>query len=90
MHIASRWYRAPEISLIQDYDTAQDMWSFGCCLYELIHMMKSEHKIMFQGDSCYPLSPKIVNNTKLLSNSDQVKIIINRIDPLKDQDLVFI
>ena len=35
-HIQSRWYRAPEIQLIQtNYDQAVDIWSFGCCLFEL-------------------------------------------------------
>jgi serine/threonine protein kinase len=35
LHVGSRWYRAPEISIIEkQYDQA--MWSFGCILYELI------------------------------------------------------
>ena len=35
--MGTRWYRAPEISLVQrHYDQAQDMWSFGCILFELI------------------------------------------------------
>jgi mitogen-activated protein kinase 1/3 len=37
LHVGSRWYRAPEISIIEkQYDQASDMWSFGCILYELI------------------------------------------------------
>jgi serine/threonine protein kinase len=37
IHVGSRWYRAPEISLVEKrYDQASDMWSFGCVLYELI------------------------------------------------------
>ena len=37
LHVGSRWYRAPEVSLIErQYDQASDMWSFGCILYEVI------------------------------------------------------
>lgn len=37
IHVGSRWYRAPEICLIEkQYDQASDMWSFGCILHELI------------------------------------------------------
>ena len=36
-HIGSRWYRAPEVSLLEkQYDFAQDNWSLGCILYELL------------------------------------------------------
>jgi mitogen-activated protein kinase 1/3 len=36
-HVGSRWYRAPEISILEKhYDQASDMWSFGCCLFELL------------------------------------------------------
>ena len=37
LHVGSRWYRAPEISIIEkQYDQASDMWSLGCILYELL------------------------------------------------------
>lgn len=29
------WYRAPEITLMKDYDYKCDVWSFGCILFEL-------------------------------------------------------
>ena len=63
-HVCSRWYRSPEISLLEKhYDTASDMWSLGCCLYELMRIPIAENdgmadKILFPGDCCYPLSPK--------------------------------
>jgi serine/threonine protein kinase len=37
LHVGSRWYRAPEISLVEkSYDQASDLWSFGCIIYELL------------------------------------------------------
>ena len=67
-HMGSRWYRAPEISLVQPYDNASDMWSLGCILYELLKSTISptadtnesavKKSALFQGDHCYPLSPK--------------------------------
>jgi len=30
------WYRAPEITMKQNYDTESDLWSVGCVLYEFI------------------------------------------------------
>ena len=36
-HTSSRWYRSPEICLIEKkYDSSADMWGVGCILYELI------------------------------------------------------
>ena len=36
-HVASRWYRAPELILDQkNYDFEIDMWSIGCILGELV------------------------------------------------------
>ena len=37
-HVASRWYGAPELILVENqYDTAVDMWATGCILGELVH-----------------------------------------------------
>ena len=39
-HVGTRWYRAPEITILENrYDTASDMWSFGCCIYELMKVI---------------------------------------------------
>ena len=36
-HVQSRWYRAPEVILLQkEYDTKIDIWSIGCILGELL------------------------------------------------------
>ncbi|WVR05712.1 hypothetical protein IAU60_002736 [Kwoniella sp. DSM 27419] len=45
-YLVSRFYRAPEIILGLPYDTAIDMWSVGCTLYELY-----TGKILFPGRS---------------------------------------
>jgi serine/threonine protein kinase len=42
LHVVSRWYRAPEIILMQTkYDASIEMWSVGCIMGELI----SEHRL---------------------------------------------
>lgn len=41
MHITTRWYRAPEIILLEkDYSQAVDMWGVGCIVGELFSMVK--------------------------------------------------
>uniref|UniRef100_A0A453JEE0 non-specific serine/threonine protein kinase n=2 Tax=Aegilops tauschii subsp. strangulata TaxID=200361 RepID=A0A453JEE0_AEGTS len=43
-YLVSRFYRAPEIILGLPYDHPLDIWSVGCCLYEL-----STGKVLFPG-----------------------------------------
>ncbi|KAJ7515863.1 hypothetical protein O6H91_22G032200 [Diphasiastrum complanatum] len=43
-YLVSRFYRAPEIILGLPYDHALDIWSVGCCLYELY-----TGKVLFPG-----------------------------------------
>ncbi|KAF3792540.1 Serine/threonine-kinase PRP4-like protein [Nymphaea thermarum] len=45
-YLVSRFYRAPEIILGLPYDHALDIWSVGCCLYELY-----TGKVLFPGPS---------------------------------------
>lgn len=65
-HITSRWYRPPEIIMVEkNYDTAVDMWSMGCVFAEMLYctdVYKAENKnlenrFLFPGSSCFPLSP---------------------------------
>uniref|UniRef100_A0A6N2MXK7 non-specific serine/threonine protein kinase n=4 Tax=Salix viminalis TaxID=40686 RepID=A0A6N2MXK7_SALVM len=45
-YLVSRFYRAPEIILGLTYDHPMDMWSVGCCLYELY-----TGKVLFPGST---------------------------------------
>ena len=62
--MATRWYRAPELIILEkEYTTAIDMWAVGCILAELIGMLEGnsetfmDRKVLFPGKACYPLSP---------------------------------
>lgn len=63
-HVTTRWYRAPELILLErNYNSAIDVWSVGCIFAELLNMMKSnaqsfaDRSPLFPGKACYPLSP---------------------------------
>lgn len=63
-HVVTRWYRAPELILLEkEYGPAIDTWSVGCIFAELLGMMKEsaptylERRPLFPGKSCFPLSP---------------------------------
>ena len=102
LHVGSRWYRAPEISIIEkQYDQSSDMWSFGCIVFELLQYLVHNNddekqynkefqdiRFLFQGDSCFPLSPLDKSKQKTgsdgkkqhcISKLDQVKVILRDI-----------
>jgi mitogen-activated protein kinase 1/3 len=61
-HVVTRWYRAPEVILLQEnYTQAIDVWSVGCIFAELLGMLEGTHVLdrgpLFPGMSCFPLSP---------------------------------
>jgi mitogen-activated protein kinase 1/3 len=61
-HVVTRWYRAPELILLQkDYTEAIDIWSVGCIYAELLGTLEGSHYMdrgpLFPGTSCFPLSP---------------------------------
>lgn len=40
-HVVTRWYRAPEIILLEkDYGPGIDIWAVGCIFAEMLGMMK--------------------------------------------------
>jgi len=61
-HVVSRWYRAPELILLQQsYTDAIDMWSVGCIYAELLGMLPgidvADRAPLFPGMCCFPCSP---------------------------------
>eukprot|EP00923_Selenidium_pygospionis_P013578 GHVN01023459.1.p1 GENE.GHVN01023459.1~~GHVN01023459.1.p1 ORF type:complete len:390 (-),score=60.58 GHVN01023459.1:367-1536(-) len=63
-HVVTRWYRAPEIILMQQgYSQAIDMWSLGCIFMELLQTLEGNAPIpqrfpLFPGQHSIPLSPR--------------------------------
>ena len=86
-HVVTRWYRAPELILVEKiYTAAIDIWSLGCIFGELLTMMKEnastfvERRPLFPGKSCFPLSPGGDNPLKGMSESkktDQLGVIFD-------------
>lgn len=100
-HVVTRWYRAPEIILLEkDYGPAIDMWSIGCIFAELLGMMKEsaptylDRKPLFPGKSCFPLSPdKSVKEERKgfpFSKNDQLAVIFDVIGTPKEEDKCFV
>ena len=58
-HVVTRWYRPPEIILLEHYDYQADVWSLGCVFAEILGMMGPENLKgpLFPGRTCYPLTP---------------------------------
>ncbi len=100
-HVVTRWYRAPEIILLEkDYGPAIDTWSIGCIFAELLNMMKEnaptfmDRKPLFPGKSCFPLSPD-KNPTEQrkgfpFSSSDQLAVIFEVIGTPNETDKSFV
>ena len=60
-HVVTRWYRAPELILMQEYYNAEiDMWAVGCIFSELLQTLEPgiRSQPLFPGKSCFPLSAK--------------------------------
>lgn len=100
-HVVTRWYRAPEIILLEkDYGPAVDMWSVGCIFAELLGMMKEsaptylDRKPLFPGKSCFPLSPdKSVKEERKgfpFSKNDQLCMIFDVIGTPNEDDKCFV
>jgi len=100
-HVVTRWYRAPELILLEkDYTASIDVWSLGCILAELLGMIKEnaptflDRSPLFPGTSCFPLSPDRSNNVKRggfpHSSQDQLSIIFSVLGTPKEDDFEFV
>ena len=100
-HVVTRWYRAPEVILLQkDYGHSLDIWSIGCIFAELLSMLKANNttvmnrKPLFPGHSCYPMSPAFAEAVKRKNFSvdkyDQMNIIFDIIGTPSEKEYEFV
>ncbi len=100
-HVVTRWYRAPELILMEkDYGPAIDMWSIGCIFAELLSMIRenvpkhTDRKPIFPGKSCFPLSPDKNSKEKRsgfpFSMNDQMYVIFQVLGTPTADDQSFI
>jgi mitogen-activated protein kinase 1/3 len=88
-HVVTRWYRAPELILIQPYTTAVDIWSLGCIFAELLGMQSEsipnfeDRTPLFPGGKCYPLSGDADTEERL----DQLTVIFGVIGTPSKEDV---
>jgi len=100
-HVVTRWYRAPEIILMEkDYGPAIDVWSVGCIFGELLAKMKgntntsSKASALFPGTSCFPISPTTedltIKGSFQYSAKDQLSWILSFVGTPAESDMAFI
>jgi len=100
-HVVTRWYRAPELILMEaDYGSAIDVWAVGCIFAELLAKMKGNSDAsknsypLFPGASCFPISPdsECALNKGFFQYSveDQLSLIFGMIGTPTDKDMSFV
>lgn len=83
-HVVTRWYRAPELILLQEnYTESIDLWSVGCIYAELLGMLEGTHVLdrgpLFPGTSCFPLSPDHKHRTDYKYHTQGKHDMLNKI-----------
>ncbi|CAK9009028.1 unnamed protein product [Durusdinium trenchii] len=95
-HVVTRWYRAPELILLQEnYTEAIDVWSVGCIYAELLGMLEGnkmeDRGPLFPGSSCFPLSPDHKHKTDYRYHTrgkhDQLNMIFNLLGTPTEADI---
>eukprot|EP00443_Scrippsiella_acuminata_P056670 CAMPEP_0115487216 /NCGR_PEP_ID=MMETSP0271-20121206/60840_1 /TAXON_ID=71861 /ORGANISM="Scrippsiella trochoidea, Strain CCMP3099" /LENGTH=490 /DNA_ID=CAMNT_0002915257 /DNA_START=136 /DNA_END=1604 /DNA_ORIENTATION=+ len=98
-HVVTRWYRAPELILLQEnYTTAIDLWSVGCIYAELLNMLEGvkleDRGPLFPGSSCFPLSPDHKHKTDYRYHTrgkhDQLSMIFNLLGTPSEEDVAIL
>lgn len=100
-HVATRWYRSPELILLEKiYSTAIDIWAVGCIFGELLQMMKENiadwrnRRPLFPGTSCFPVSPSQSPTMRVaglpVDKHDQLDVILDLKGTPSEEDLAFI
>lgn len=100
-HVVTRWYRAPELILMErEYTKAIDVWSVGCILAELCAMQSGnaatfmDRDPLFPGSSCFPLSPDLKTKQRRAgfpsTANDQLAVIFNTIGTPTEEDMAII
>lgn len=99
-HVVTRWYRAPELILLEkSYGKPIDMWSIGCIIGELCGMISGNissylyRNPILKGSSCFPLSPINDSNSTCqasITSSDQLELILKLTGTPSDQQASFI
>lgn len=88
--VVTRWYRAPEVILLQTrYTKAIDMWSAGCVFGELLQMLEDGLPVedrgpLFPGSRCFPLSPY---SRRREPGHDMLGLIFNLLGMPTEQEL---
>lgn len=96
--MSARWYRSPELILnTPTYDSSIDIWAIGCIFHELeaaliVNSSKEKaHKILFQGTSCYPLSPNYNEKKEIeVTKHDQLVKILKTLGVKQDNQFDFL
>lgn len=99
-YVATRWYRPPEVILVEEaYTVAVDVWGAGCVFAELLEMVRENQTSigkrapLFPGGSCFPLSPVLVYDANAMvpcTPQDQLKTILEFIGKPAEEDLAFL
>lgn len=89
-HVATRWYRAPEVILTAGYSEAMDVWSAGCVIAELLAAVdrprSRKPRALFPGGECYPLE----RDDSSPQERDQLGVIFGVMGTPNEDDLLFL